>query len=75
MDEEAIMRTLQARLGQLGIGGDGEGEGESQPPPKVLEELTIEGVVKHIQKLKSSENSEQYIGIWRKKWFVVSPDT
>ena len=56
MDEEAAeMRALQAQLGQLGLSGR---EKEEQQRPKALEELTLEGVVKHIKKLKSSDNSK-----------------
>lgn len=56
-DEEAALKSLQDRLAQLGLEGGEEGDQAAQAPPKVLEELTLEGVVKHIQKLKS-DNSE-----------------
>ena len=58
-DEEVALKTLQDRLAQLGLEGHGEGDEAVQTPPKVLEELTLEGVVKHIQKLKSSDNSKK----------------
>lgn len=51
MDEE---EALSALLGQLGVGEDGDRE----VPPKVLEPLSLEGVVKHIQKLQKCGNSE-----------------
>ncbi len=69
MDEDAALGALQAKLGQLGIGGDKE-EGGSQPP-KVLGELTLEGVVKHIQKLMISDNSELHLS--RKSTAYHSP--
>ena len=56
MDEETALSALQARLGALGISGGEDLEGSK--PPKVLDELTLEGVVNHIKKLKSSDNSE-----------------
>lgn len=31
---------------------------QSPPPERVLDELTVEGVVKHIKKLQASDNSE-----------------
>ncbi len=56
---EEALRDLRAKMGHLGVGGSGAEEGESQPPPKpkVLEELTLEGVVKHIRKLQETDNS------------------
>lgn len=48
------MRALQSQLGMLNVGD----EGSAEPPPKVLEDLTVEGVVKHIRKLQASGNSE-----------------
>lgn len=50
---EEALRALQSQLGQLEVGEDGEKE-----LPKVLESLSLEGVVKHIQKLQESGNSE-----------------
>lgn len=50
--EEAIT-NLQSKLAELDVGGE-----EGPPPPKVLEEVTVEGVVKHFRKLQASDNSE-----------------
>lgn len=50
---DVAISSLQERLRELNIGYNGP----QQSPDKVLEELTVEGVVKHIQKLKS-QNSE-----------------
>ena len=52
MEPEGVIERLASKLGSLNVAGN-----EDQPP-KVLEDLTIEGVVTHIKKLQSSENSE-----------------
>lgn len=49
------MEDLLSKFGTLNVGDDGA---PAEPPPKVLDELTVEGVVKHIRRLQSSENSE-----------------
>ena len=51
--------ALSDLLSRLDMGGEVEGAAEP-PPPKVLEELSLEGVVKHIRKIQASDNSEQY---------------
>ena len=40
--------------------GDGkrEGEGEGQQPPQVLDDLSLKGVAKLIQKMQSNEDSK-----------------
>jgi hypothetical protein len=48
------MEELLSQLGHLKMG---EGD-PPPPPPKVLEELTLVGVVKHMRKLQESGNSE-----------------
>lgn len=53
---EGAVSSLQERLRELNIGYNAT----QQPPDKVLEELTVEGVVKHIQELKG-QNSESRI--------------
>ena len=53
MAGDGDISSLQERLVELNIGSDEA----QQPPDRVLEELTVEGVVKHIQKLKT-QNSE-----------------
>lgn len=50
------MRDLQSKLGMLSVGDE-----TSAPPPKVLDELTVEGVVKCIRKLQASGNSAFFI--------------
>lgn len=51
------MEDLLYKLSHLEV--DEEGESPT-PPPKVLEELTLVGVVKHIRKLQESANSESH---------------
>jgi len=48
------MDDLESRLSELSV-EDGE-----PPPPRVLEEVTVEGVVKHFKKLQTSDNSESF---------------
>ena len=36
-----------------------EGGEDSQPKPKVLDEVTLTGIVKHIQKLLASDNRKE----------------
>lgn len=52
------MEDLLQRIAALSAGGGGDEDGERAELPKVLEEVTLHGVVKHIQKLASSENRE-----------------
>lgn len=52
------MEDLLQKLTALSTRGAGEEEGEQADLPKVLEEVTLRGVVKHIRKLASSENRE-----------------
>lgn len=44
------------KLTELGLRDE---DSPAEPPPKVLEELTVNGVVKHIQKLQASDNSKK----------------
>lgn len=54
-DREVILNAMEELLAKLKMSGQG---GETQPlPPKVLEDLTLVGVVKHIQQLQESDNS------------------
>lgn len=48
---EISLKALQEKMGKLHVGG---GEEQAPPPPKVLDELTVEGVVKHIRKLQAA---------------------
>ena len=54
------MEELLAKLNFLGLGGQGGGD-TPPPPPKVLEDLTLVGVVKHIRKLQESGNSKSQL--------------
>ena len=46
---------MEAEVGNLGSKLNVQ---DTETPPKILEELTVEGVVKHIKKLQASGNSE-----------------
>ena len=49
-----MLSTLQARLGHLDLG-------EREPREKVLNELTVEGVAAHIQKILASDDSGCFV--------------
>ncbi len=49
---------LIERLRAMRVNGVDE---DSQPKPKVLEEINLAGIVKHIQKLLASDNRKKYI--------------
>lgn len=53
------MEDLLNKLSHLEVDEDEEGE-LPPPPPKVLEEFTLVGVVKHLKKLQESGNSESH---------------
>ena len=46
------LRNLEAKLAKLNV------QGNNESLPKVLEELTLEGVVKLIKNIKASEGSQ-----------------
>ena len=48
----AGLDDLEVKLGKLKVGG-----GNSDCGEKILEELTLEGVIKFIKKIKTSSNS------------------
>ena len=52
---DEVTERLRGLL-QGGLGADSEEEGPA--PPKVLEEVSLHGVVKHIKKLAASESRE-----------------
>ena len=54
-----ILSALEELLSRLRVSAQQQGDDTTvERPPKVLDDLTLDGVVKHIRKVEASDNSK-----------------